>query len=265
MRYTFELDNDLCELQEKLDNHPIYESIDTLKKLQCFVEHHIYSVWDFMSLVKYLQFRLAPASYPWFPQASGDITRFINEIVLEEESDELPNGLKYSSHFQIYQNAMIEIGADIKKSVKFIQLVKDKGIEEVLDISDIPLAAKNFISTTFEFIKTDKLHVITSAFTFGRETIIPVMFRSIINKLGVSEDQCPTFYYYINRHIEVDDFKHGPMAINLLGSICGSDKVIFNEALESAKTALRARIDFWNDISHSINEIKNTESIESSI
>ena len=105
----FTINHDIINLQNKLENHPIYESIETQKELQCFVEHHIYSVWDFMSLVKYLQFRLAPASYPWFPQVSGDITRFINEIVLEEESDELPNGGQYSSHFEIYQQAMIEI------------------------------------------------------------------------------------------------------------------------------------------------------------
>ena len=85
----FIISKEIMDLQNKLENHPIYNSIDTKDELICFVEHHIYSVWDFMSLVKYLQFRLAPASYPWFPQASGNITRFINEIILEEESDEL--------------------------------------------------------------------------------------------------------------------------------------------------------------------------------
>ena len=105
----FTINHDIINLQNKLENHPIYESIETQEELQCFVEHHIYSVWDFMSLVKYLQFRLAPTSYPWFPQVSGNSTRFINEIVLEEESNELPNGGQYSSHFEIYQQAMIEI------------------------------------------------------------------------------------------------------------------------------------------------------------
>ena len=261
----FAINHDIINLQNKLENHPIYESIETQEELQCFVEHHIYSVWDFMSLVKYLQFRLAPASYPWFPQVSGHITRFINEIVLEEESDELPNSDQFSSHFEIYQKAMIEIGADINKSEKFIQFVKNDGLENVLDSSDIPVSAKKFISTTFNFIKSDKLHIVASAFTYGRETIIPAMFRSIVKKLGVRESKCPIFYYYINRHIEVDDEKHGPMAINLLDIVCGNDKEKYNEAVETAKIALNARIEFWDDILDSINAIKRSKTIEISI
>ena len=51
----FENNLEIKALQNKLHVHPIYESIKTLDDLKCFTEHHIYSVWDFMSIVKYIQ------------------------------------------------------------------------------------------------------------------------------------------------------------------------------------------------------------------
>jgi len=64
----------------------------------------------------------------------------------------------------------------------------------------------------------------------------------------------------INRHIEVDDNKHGPMAHNLLNEICGNDKHKESEALETAILALKTRIDFWDRIHISINAKKSINS-----
>ena len=249
----FPLNNKILELQNRLKEHSVYSSIETLSDLRCFVEHHIFSVWDFMSLVKFLQHSIAPASYPWFPRNTGQIRRFINEIVLEEESDEtLING-EYLSHFEIYQNAMGEIGANTKNIKAFINSIKISGLNDALASASIPKPAKKFISTTFNFISSRKLHVIASAFTFGRETIIPDMFRQIIDKLGVRNEDCPTFYYYINRHIEVDDIKHGPIAMKLLYDVCEQNKLLYDEAIEAAEIALNARIEFWDGVLEALN------------
>ena len=117
----FHSNSNLIKLQNNLRNHPIYNSIETLEDLRCFVEHHIYSVWDFMSLVKYIQSEISPSIYPWLPNNHSNLRRFINEIVLEEESDELNMRDKYLSHFEIYQKAMAEIGADSSESITFIE------------------------------------------------------------------------------------------------------------------------------------------------
>ena len=50
----------------QLDNHPVYAAVDSVDALRLFMEHHIYSVWDFMSLVKFLQSQIAPAGAPWW-------------------------------------------------------------------------------------------------------------------------------------------------------------------------------------------------------
>lgn len=77
--------------QTRLEAHPVYGAIETREQLCRFMEHHIYSVWDFMSLVKYLQNQVAPASYPWVPvPGQGPLRYFINSLVQEEESDEAP-------------------------------------------------------------------------------------------------------------------------------------------------------------------------------
>ena len=257
----FQSNSNLITLQNNLRNHPVYKSIETLEDLRCFVEHHIYSVWDFMSLVKYIQSEISPSIYPWFPNNHGNLRRFINEIVLEEESDETIFKGKYLSHFEIYQKAMDEIGADTKTSKLFIELVRNKGITAIINSSSyIPDCAQKFIGTTFDFINTKKLHIVTSAFTYGRETIVPIMFRSIMKKLGVQENECPTFFYYINRHIEVDDIKHGPIAISLLEKICNNNEEKKSEALETAITALQSRIDFWDKILILINKKKSINS-----
>ena len=254
----FTEDKRLNSLQYNLNNHPIYDSIQSLEDLKCFVEHHIYSVWDFMSLVKYLQHFIAPSNFPWYPNSNGNLRRFINEIVLEEESDScLVNG-QYLSHFEIYQNAMEEIGADTSKSKLFVEVVKNYGVDTALDLS-IPSSAKEFIKNTFNYIKSEKIHIVASAFTFGRETIIPKMFLSILDSLGVKKDDCPTFYYYINRHIEVDDIKHGPMALNLVNSLCEDNQSKIIDAHKTAIHAIEARIKFWDSVHQSI--IKKSKSI----
>ena len=56
-----EITSDIIDsFTSQLEGHPIYEAIATLEDLQRFMEHHVYSVWDFMSLVKYLQGVIAP-------------------------------------------------------------------------------------------------------------------------------------------------------------------------------------------------------------
>ena len=52
-------------LLARLDRHPLYESLRSVEDLRVFMSNHVYSVWDFMSLVKYLQARVAPAHVPW--------------------------------------------------------------------------------------------------------------------------------------------------------------------------------------------------------
>ena len=250
-----EITNDIIlDFKNQLESHPIYEAVSTVDDLQCFMEHHVYSVWDFMSLIKYLQSEVAPTKYPWTPRGEGSVRRFINELVLEEESDETNIEGEYSSHFELYQRAMSEIGADISSSRKFIEAVEQKGVNEALELSCVPSPSRAFTSTTFEFIQDNKPHQVAAALALGREHIIPCMFRSILDKIGVTDKQAPTFHFYLNRHIHLDEDFHAPLSLRLLNGLCGGDENKIEEAVDAARKAVTARIEFWDGVLAAINE-----------
>jgi len=246
--------------KNQLENHPIYEAVSTIDDLKCFMEHHIYSVWDFMSLIKYLQSEVAPTTYPWMPRGDGNVRRFINELVLEEESDETATPGEYSSHFELYHKAMGEIGADVLPSTTFIKAVQEKGINEALELSCVPSPSRAFTSTTFQFIQDNKPHRVAAALALGREHIIPCMFRSILKRMGVTDKEAPIFHYYLNRHIHLDEDFHAPLSLRLLNGLCGGDESKVEEAVDAANEAVTARIEFWDGVLEELVTQSATES-----
>ena len=66
-----EIDSRLAPLRRALLAHPVYEQMVTLESLQQFMQHHIFAVWDFMSLLKTMHNRLCCNSVPWVPPADG--------------------------------------------------------------------------------------------------------------------------------------------------------------------------------------------------
>ena len=61
--------------------HPLYEVITDRRSMRIFMESHVFAVWDFMCLLKFLQGRLTQVSVPWWPTEDADARAFINEIV----------------------------------------------------------------------------------------------------------------------------------------------------------------------------------------
>ncbi len=78
-----ELQNRLQPLRLKLREHPLYRQMDDVASIATFMEHHVFAVWDFMSLLKALQRVATCVDLPWRPVGPARIRRFINEIVLE--------------------------------------------------------------------------------------------------------------------------------------------------------------------------------------
>jgi hypothetical protein len=101
---------------------------------------------------------------------------------------------------------------------------------------------------SFGFIETGEPHIIASAFCFGRETIIPVMFRNLADHLKIRPTDAPKFHYYLERHVEIDGEEHGPASIELVESLCEDDPVKIHEAEQAALQALRWRYEFWTDV-----------------
>jgi hypothetical protein len=135
----------LNPLKTALLNHPVYREIDCVESLRVFMEHHVFAVWDFMSLLKALQRRLCCVDVPWLPAADSTATRFINEIVLAEESDEDGQG-GFVSHFELYLWAMSRCGADTTAIDRFLaELRLGRSVTAALD-SDLRLEFFMFLA-----------------------------------------------------------------------------------------------------------------------
>lgn len=238
----------LVSLQDMLDGHPVYAGIADLQDLRLFMQHHAYSVWDFMSLVKFLQQEVAPVGWPWKPAEDPSVVRFINELVLEEECDENPfveNG--FSSHFELYLGAMEEIGADTSQIRAFVANVASQGYEKALADPENPPASVAFTRHTFEVLASGKPHLAAAALALGREKIIPMMFRRFLAEMKVSEEDAPRFHFYLNRHVHLDEDFHWPLSLRLLNALCDSEEKE-REAEEAARQAIEARLAFWDGV-----------------
>ena len=112
-----ELETYIAESKETLFSHSLYNSLQDVESLSCFMFYHVYAVWDFMNLLSYMQSIYTSVSVPWLPPKYPKIARLINEIKLEEESDVI-NG-NVTSHFDFYMLAMKNIGVNLNSILSF--------------------------------------------------------------------------------------------------------------------------------------------------
>jgi hypothetical protein len=239
------INNQIAEYKKDVVNHPLYNQLNTIEDVQKLMEIHVYAVWDFMSLLKGLQIELTCTTLPWRPVGDTKIRRLINSIVLEEESD-VDSAGNPSSHYEMYLEAMKECGANTNEIDKFVNSVSD------LNLPKVNTAIDSFLATTFDVLNSGEAHKIASAFTFGREDLIPDMFTAIVNDLS-KEHKLDKFVYYLERHIELDGGEHGPLALELISNLCGEDKQKWKEVEETAIACLVARKELWDLVLKGLN------------
>jgi hypothetical protein len=236
--------------QRALDEHPLYAAVQNLDDLRVFMAHHVFPVWDFMSLLKSLQQAIAPASVPWRPVGSPELRYFINQIVLGEESDQGPPDAQgrptFISHFELYTQAMREVGADPGPALRVCELAATRGIEAALAWHEVPAPARDFMRTTFGFVASGQAHRVAAAFALGREQVIPEMFRALLARMGITRELAPAFHYYLERHIALDEGEHAPLALRMVNELVGGDAERLVQAREAAVAAVQARIALWD-------------------
>lgn len=244
------INQNIQEYKNQLLTHSLYEKVKTIEDLHCFLENHIYAVWDFMSLLKALQSKLTCTVTPWMPVGNPQIRYLINEIVVAEETDVAFDGSR-QSHFEMYIDAMQQCGASTIEIEEFLQNCKEtQNIFVSIKQSNLHSNVKSFLDFTFRVIEEGKPHNIAAAFTFGREDLIPSMFTEILKNFQTNfpETDLSKLIYYFERHIELDADEHGPMAMQMITELCGDSEVKWKEVEEVSKLALEKRIGLWDAI-----------------
>ena len=257
--YLDQLRSNIDPLRQQIIQHPLYGSIHSVDALRIYMEHHVYAVWDFMSLLKSLQINLTCTTLPWFPKGSADTRHLINEIVVGEESDVDQNGIR-KSHFELYLDAMKQCGANTSKIEVFTDVLKNTGdFDSAYLASETPKEAKDFVDFTFKVIESGKDYLQSAIFTFGREDLIPGMFISIINEMHKNfPDDISFFKYYIERHIEVDGDHHSHLAIQMTANLCKDNEQYWKEAEEAVINSLKQRIELWDGVYKQLTERTTT-------
>ena len=125
-------------------------------------------------------------------------------------------------------------------------------VANAMQAAGAPDAAKAFVRESFDVIESGSTHGIVAAFTYGREDVIPDMFRSLVSSLASRDPAWSRFHWYLERHIEADDEKHAPVCRRIMARLCGDDEAKWAEASAVARRCVEARIALWDAIAAEI-------------
>lgn len=242
-----ELQSALSEDRARAVEHELFTAMTSIDRVRTFMSLHVFAVWDFMSLLKALQQRLTCVEVPWMPRGNGLSRRLINEIVLVEESDDCSG--EVMSHFELYQLAMGQAGADTGPLLRFLDALQvTKNVPASLDLTELPEAPEQFVRSTWDVLNRGQAHSLAAVFAFGRESLIPAMFTHVLE----GEHCVPLFRDYLERHVIVDAEEHTPMAVQMVLEQCGDDDAKWAGARQAVMTALQARRKLWDGILEAI-------------
>lgn len=277
---TASLVADIMEDRRKVTEHSLYEMITSTNMsasaLRTFMQYHVWAIYDYFLLLKRLQNDFTCTRVPWRPTKDATMRRFIQEIVLEEESDVFEDGTTYGSHLELYLRGMNQIGADTKPMRDWLHLLEEReGLNDGLGDEDLvpvlvglgaPLASALHVASTMELVRNGTTGDVAAVFAFGREDLIPNMFARLLRGDGDTswlkkEPNTSIFRYYLERHIELDGDDHGPLSLKMVEGCLGVDaeeegtRQKWHRATKAVQNALRMRCSLWDGISDAVSSV----------
>ena len=120
--------------------------------------------------------------------------------------------------------------------------IRDRKHLDDFDASD---EVKSFLKHDLKVSINGTLPEIIGAFTLGREKVIPNMFSYILP--AINETSTSKYLItYLERHIDIDGDRHGPLSMKLLNASC--DKKQLSLAYATAIKSLELRLLVWDKI-----------------
>lgn len=257
---------------QRITDHSLAETLTDYCALQCFMQHHVFAVWDFLCLLKALYRRLACTDILWHPPIDAKAAHYLHQILGEEEGDTglTPNHTPIS-HFEWYLRAMTQCGADIcgimhlqnwlqthKTTADWVDSAPEmrayRSVQHALIHPVIPIASRVFVCSTFRLIN-QSLPALAAAFVFGREGITSGLFLRVMGNAQLLPKQALSarlFVQYLQRHVSLDQDEHFPQALKILERLCQTDPKKWQAAESGAEQALEARFVFLNSIQKAI-------------
>jgi hypothetical protein len=248
------IEQDLNEDIAAVEAHPVFDAMDSLGDFQTFFEHHVYAVWDFMTLLEAfqnpdgrIQLWTSPVCYE-----SGD------DLIHQVGYRALPNGVE--AHLDAYWNTMDVIGANTRNlHVLFSALEDGVREDEALATAGVSHGVRQHVQTTREIAQTGNPTRIAGAI-LARRDLIPEGFgadlqrfhQATLNEPQVTGEalETPRCYTTFDQAVEFDWERHRDR-------ILGDDRLEMSGAaqsdlLDAAKQMLDARGSLLDDITNSI-------------
>lgn len=255
--------SEVTQLQWEIQHHPAFKNMKSQLHLRIFMEHHVFQVWDFMILLKSIQFginNIYKQGYNnfscWFPKVPGKFSRLITEICLDEESDE---ALWDLSHFEYYLKAMEQSNCEMYHIERALQYVRSNTGENQ-NLENVDFFPSEAVEEHFRYMRNISnitenpealLYKPLASFCVCREGLIPDFFSSIVKEIS-QKSQISNNYFiqYLTRHIELDGDEHSEKWYELLGYFLDDDN--FDDALEIIIQSLRLRKQVLDEINEKI-------------
>ncbi|EMR02057.1 DUF3050 domain-containing protein [Cesiribacter andamanensis] len=240
--------NSLKPMRVRLLAHEIYQQFETLDDIREFMEHHVFAVWDNLSMLKALEASISSTTPSWTPSEEPQTNRIVNEMLVEEESDSDGNG-GYISHFELYRQAMHQAGAKTYLIDRLLVLLQQEdSLQAALDKEvSLPQSIKNYLLQNWAISHCGKAHKIAAAYFLGREDLVSELLHKLDTELIHHHQQdLALFREYLQRHTRIDQQERDQRISQVMTELCGEDEQKWQEAEEAAKAALEARYALWD-------------------
>lgn len=203
----------LAPSRARVARHPAFGAVRGSRAVCTALEHHVFAVWDFASLLETARPVLGELGLP------------------------VPPPLDVCG----YLDAMDQAGADTTPARRFVGLA-GAGVEVrgALVMAEVPSGARRFVTNTWHTVATGSPLERAAMLCFGRDELVPEELRRVLRA-------APAVHRWLGRHLRDDGGACTATALELLASLCRTgDDWRLAEATASEVLAARARL--WDAI-----------------